>query len=110
MEDRLESLEEGYAKDKIKLRVQTVLLYSEGKTPKEISDIVGVHPDTVCIWIKKYDAGGIDGLIFKTTKGLKLTRSRLSYTKTPTIFTATISKAQSKKLEEFYLQGVDYSK
>jgi transposase len=40
----------------------TVKLRKQGMTRAEISEVVGVHPDTVGRWLKAYDAQGAKGL------------------------------------------------
>lgn len=44
------------------LRKQAIRLRKQGKTHKDIAEIVGVHKDTVWRWWKKYETSGAPGL------------------------------------------------
>jgi transposase len=47
------------------LRHQAIKLKKSGRTYKEISEILGVHPTTACQWFKRYQRGGAKAVKIK---------------------------------------------
>jgi transposase len=65
-------LEKGYRNGKshaFRTRCQMVLLKSEGRKSKDIADFLGFCQQAVNTWLKRYQAGGIEGLKVKKGRG-----------------------------------------
>lgn len=70
MPDIKESLDELYAKlhkerkSEVKNRIVMLILIKEGKTRtrKAVAKRIGVHRNTIRVWLSKYEAGGLDAL------------------------------------------------
>ena len=52
-------------------RCQTILLKSEGRSSKEVGDIVKMHQVSVNTWADRYEHEGIKGLLTKPGRGRK---------------------------------------
>ena len=66
------ALEKGYRMGKshaFRTRCQMVLLKSEGRKSKEISQFLGCHEISVNSWVKRYKDRGIEGLKTKEGRG-----------------------------------------
>ena len=67
-------LEEGYRSGKshaFRKRCQLVLLKSQGRTSKDVGQIVGMNHISVNNWLSRYQVEGILGLITKPGRGRK---------------------------------------
>ena len=47
---------------KLYQRIQAVLMVKSGETRKQAAEYIGVHRNTVGIWVNNYDEEGLDGL------------------------------------------------
>ena len=47
------------------IRNQAIRLKKSGRTYKEIAEITGVQPTTVCMWYKRYEQGGAKAIWIK---------------------------------------------
>lgn len=68
------ALEEGYRLSKshaFRARCQLVLLKSQGRTSKDVGQIVEMNQVSVNNWLDRYQAEGIAGLITKPGRGRK---------------------------------------
>lgn len=68
------ALEEGFRTGKthaFRKNCQLVLLKSEGRTSKEVGDILQMNAVTVNNWLDRYEAEGIEGLRVKPGRGRK---------------------------------------
>lgn len=68
------ALEKGYRtgpSHAFRLRCQMILLKSERRTAVEIADLPGCCGVVVNNWLKRYEAGGVDGLRAKPGRGRK---------------------------------------
>ena len=54
-----------------RMRCQSILLKSEGRTSKEVGSITGMSHISVNSWVKRYKSGGISGLSTKPGRGRK---------------------------------------
>lgn len=64
----------GYEKDKsstFRKRCHIILLKSEGRTSKDVEQIVGLHQITVNNWLTRYEEEGISGLRTRPGRGRK---------------------------------------
>lgn len=118
--DKLESIDSDYIKKKVRVRVNAIIMFAEGKEPKQISSDMGVSVQTIGNWISFYEKGGVDALLFRTKKGLKIkdiqdekkeevgglmkVEKQRNYNKT------YATKRSVKSLEAQYMYGVDYRK
>ncbi len=69
-----QALEEGYRSGKshgFRKRCQLVLLKSQGRTSKDVGQIIEMNPISVNNWLSRYQAEGIIGLITKPGRGRK---------------------------------------
>ena len=67
-----EALEMGHQqgrKARFRQRCQIILLKSQGRTAKDVGQIVGLSPISVNHWLNRYEAEGIDGLHTKPGRG-----------------------------------------
>jgi transposase len=67
-------LQEGYQKGKthaFRKRCQLVLLKSEGRTSKEVSQIIKMNEISINNWLDRYQSAGIKGLMTKPGRGRK---------------------------------------
>ncbi len=67
-----EALETGHRQDKnarFRQRCQIILLKSQGRTAKDIGQIVGLSSISVAHWLNRYEAEGIAGLHTKPGRG-----------------------------------------
>lgn len=72
--DQREELEKGYREGKthsFRQRCQMVLLKSEKRTSGEVVNILGSCEMTVNNWLKRYEQGGIEGLLTRPGRGRK---------------------------------------
>src|SRR6266516_758334 len=53
------------------LRARIVLLRSQGKKEAEVAKMVGTSTNTVSLWSKRFDSGGLDGLKDEKGRGRK---------------------------------------
>ncbi len=68
------ALQEGYQKGKthaFRKRCQLVLLKSEGRTSKEVSQIIKMNEISINNWLDRYQSAGIKGLMTKPGRGRK---------------------------------------
>ena len=56
--------------ERFAFRRQTIRLKKSGRSQKEIAQIIGIRPATICQWCKDYDHKGQKGLIAKK-RGVK---------------------------------------
>jgi transposase len=112
MEAKLKEIPEGFVKERVLLRFKAVEHYSNGKTFLDIGKILDVIPNTVYDWIKKYEKGGVEALIFKNTKGMKLNipKNIDRKNKQNQHHYPPASKRIRREIEEKCMAGVDYSK
>lgn len=54
-----------------RMRCQTILLKAEGRTSKDVGEIVSMCHVSVNSWLKRYNAEGIGGLSTKPGRGRK---------------------------------------
>jgi transposase len=54
-----------------RMRCQSVLLKSDGRTSKDVGSITGMCNVSVDTWVKRYKAEGIHGLLTKSGRGRK---------------------------------------
>lgn len=69
-----QALEEGYRSGKshaFRKRCQLVLLKSQGRTSKDVGQIVEMNQISVNRWLDRYQAEGIEGLTTKPGRGRK---------------------------------------
>lgn len=52
-------------------RCKLVLLKSEGRSAKEVGNILGMHPVTINTWLDRFETDGINGLKIKPGRGRK---------------------------------------
>ena len=67
-------LQEGYQKGKthaFRKRCQLVLLKSEGRTSKEVSQIIKMNEISINTWLDRYQSAGIKGLMTQPGRGRK---------------------------------------
>jgi transposase len=67
-------LEKGLKQGKshcFRMRCQSILLKSEGRTSKEVGSITGMCNVSVNTWLKRYNSDGISGLQTKPGSGRK---------------------------------------
>ncbi len=50
------------SQERFVIRKRAIVLLKAGKTQKELSEIFGVRPNTVSLWVKSYKAHGLKGL------------------------------------------------
>ena len=73
-EESRQSLEKEYKKSlspTFRQRCQTILLKSDGRTSKDVGQIVGMSHVSVNSWLYRYNAEGIEGLKTKSGRGRK---------------------------------------
>ena len=73
-EESRQSLEKEYKKSlspTFRQRCQTILLKSDGRTSKDVGQIVGMSHVRVNSWLYRYNAEGIEGLKTKSGRGRK---------------------------------------
>jgi transposase len=58
----------GRIKHKFAVRLLTVLNRAKGKGIMDIAAILGIHPMTVSLYVKRYNAGGIQSLAADKTR------------------------------------------
>jgi transposase len=58
----------GRIKHKFAVRLLTVLNRAKGKRTNETAAILGIHPMTVSLYVKRYNAGGIQSLAADKTR------------------------------------------
>jgi transposase len=58
----------GKINHKFATRLLTVLNRARGKGTSEIAAIVGIHPMTVSLYVKRYNTGGIQSLVCDKTR------------------------------------------
>jgi transposase len=58
----------GRIKHKFAARLLTVLNRAKGKGTNDIAAILGIHPMTVSVYVKRYNSGGIQSLITDKTR------------------------------------------
>lgn len=61
-------LNAGRLSHKYAVRLQTVLLRARGKGTREISDFLGIHPNSVGSYVRRYNDGGICALLRDKTR------------------------------------------
>ena len=69
-----QSLESGLKQGKshcFRMRSQSILLKSEGRTSKEVGEITGMSHVSVNSWVKRYKTLGISGLYTQPGRGRK---------------------------------------
>jgi transposase len=69
-----QALEEGYRSGKshaFRKRCQLVLLKGQGRTSKDVGQIIGMNHISVNNWLDRYQAEGILGLVTKPGRGRK---------------------------------------
>ena len=74
MREQRQALESGLkqgASHCFRMRCQSILLKSEGRTPKEVGAITGMSNVSVNSWVKRYKAKGISGLSTQPGRGRK---------------------------------------
>jgi len=54
-----------------RMRCQSILLKSEGRTSKDVGSITGMCNVSVDTWVKRYMSEGLQGLITKSGRGRK---------------------------------------
>jgi transposase len=54
-----------------RMRCQSILLKSEGRTSKEVGSITGMCNISVNSWLKRYNSEGLSGLYTKSGRGRK---------------------------------------
>jgi transposase len=67
-------LESGFRNGKshcFRMRCQSILLKSEGRTSKDVGSITGMCNVSVDTWVKRYKAEGLAGLATKPGRGRK---------------------------------------
>ena len=67
-------LELGIREDKrhcFRMRCQSILLKSEGRTSKDVGSITGMCNVSVDTWVKRYKSNGLEGLVTKQGRGRK---------------------------------------
>jgi len=72
--DQQKALQEAYRSGKthaFRQRCQLVLLKSEGRTSKEVGQIIKINQLSVNKWLDRYESEGIEGLITKAGRGRK---------------------------------------
>jgi len=72
--EQRKELEEGLKKSTIhsfRMRCQSILLKSDGRTSKEVGFITGMSHVSVNSWLNRYKAEGISGLCTKPGRGRK---------------------------------------
>ena len=57
------------ADSKTRLRLQAIKLLAARLSGKQIADVLGVHPNTVYSWIRRYKAEGVGGLSDRPRSG-----------------------------------------
>jgi transposase len=55
----------------LRKRCQTILLKADGRYSKDVGEIVGMSHVSVNSWLKRYNSGGIPGLLIKPGRGCK---------------------------------------
>jgi len=73
-EPQRSELEKGFRTSKnhtFRMRCQTILLKAEGRTSKDVGQIVAMCHVSVNSWLKRYNAEGIGGLATKPGRGRK---------------------------------------
>ena len=73
-EESRQSFEKEYKKSlspTFRQRCQTILLKSDGRTSKDVGQIVGMSHVSVNSWLYRYNAEGIEGLKTKSGRGRK---------------------------------------
>ena len=73
-EESRQILEKEYKKSlspTFRQRCQTILLKSDGRTSKDVGQIVGMSHVSVNSWLYRYNAEGIEGLKTKSGRGRK---------------------------------------
>ena len=69
-----QALESGLRQGKshcFRMRCQSILLKSEGRTSKEVGEITGMSDVSVNSWVKRYKTEGISGLSTQQGRGRK---------------------------------------
>jgi len=61
-------LSAGHVEHKYAVRMRTVMLREQGEGTKEIARFLGIHQNTVSLFIKRYNAYGIDALLRDKTR------------------------------------------
>lgn len=72
--DEKQSLEKGYHSGKshaFRKRCQLILLKSQGRTSKDVGQIIGMNPISVNNWVNRFQVEGLEGLITKPGRGRK---------------------------------------
>lgn len=72
--DQRQALESGLKQGTshcFRMRCQSILLKSEGRTSKEVGNITGMCNVSVNSWVKRYKAEGISGLYTQSGRGRK---------------------------------------
>lgn len=73
-QEQRRELERGYRLGKThsyRMRCQVILLKSQGRTSKEVADMVKMNQVTVNSWLNRYEKEGIKGLTTKAGRGRK---------------------------------------
>jgi len=58
----------GHIQHKYAIRLQTVLLRAKGRGTIDISEVLGIHPSTVSLYINRYNTLGIESLLQDKTR------------------------------------------
>jgi transposase len=72
--EQRQALESGLKQGKshcFRMRCQSILLKSEGRTSKEVGEITGMSNVSVNSWVKRYKSEGISGLYTQPGRGRK---------------------------------------
>jgi transposase len=72
--EQRQALESGLKQGKshcFRMRCQSILLKSEGRTSKEVGEIIGISHVSVNSWVKRYKTEGLSGLCTQPGRGRK---------------------------------------
>lgn len=69
--EELENLHKSSQNHSLRKRCQTILLKSQGRSSKDVGEIVGMSHVSVNSWLKRYNLEGISGLRIKKGRGRK---------------------------------------